>query len=74
MNPLTSARADHFGRPRPVTQIRPNHASKIQHNHALKIRSNHVAKICPIDGSLWPSRGGSDRAALDSHPVNVWTR
>ena len=68
MNPLTTALADHFGRPRRVDPIRRNHASRICPNHASKIPSNHASKIRPIDGSLWPSRDGSDRAVLDTWP------
>ena len=67
MNPLTTDLADHFGRPRRVIPIRRNRASRICRNHAPKIHPNHASKIRPIDGSLWPSRDGSDRAVLDTN-------
>ena len=66
MNPLTTALADHFGRSRRADPIRRNHASRIRPIHASKIPSNHATKIRLIDGSLWPSRDGSDRAVLDT--------
>jgi hypothetical protein len=67
VNPLTTALADHFGRPRRAHPIRRNHASRICPNHASKIPSNHAFKIRTIDGSRWPSRDGSDRAVLDTY-------
>ncbi len=73
MNPLTTALADHFGRPRRAHPIRQNHAARICPSHASKIPSNHASKIRPIDGSLWPSRDGSDRAVLDSQKEAIYT-
>ena len=70
---MNALNADHFGRPREATRIRPNPADLIAPKRATRIRPDHLSKalpdhaseMCSIAGSLWPSRDGSDRAVLD---------
>ena len=71
---MNALNADHFGRPREATRIRPNPADLIAPKRATRIRPDHLSKalpdhaseMCSIAGSLWPSRDGSDRAVLDT--------